>query len=254
MKEELNSKEKKSFRKSKLNFTIDVLGLVFLIAMVGTGLIIRYILPPGSGGRGGGHGLILWGMDRHEWGDVHFWLSVALLGLLTLHVALHWSWVCNFVRSRVVEARPLGKLSGKKAIAYGAGFFILLNVLIAWFIGASNSNVSLTRGGNRDLDPTDSESVQREFESNPNEYFSYEYSASEIEKPEVDVEHDCGKKEKHVHRGMGRGRRYLERKSHLRRGNNRIRGAGRRGRNDGWRPRWGRRNANLNDEHVGDRE
>ena len=76
-------------RKNTLNFAVDVLTLLAILLMVGTGLVMKFTLPPGSGGRG----LILSGLGRHDWGDVHFWASVALGVLLVLHVALHWAYV-----------------------------------------------------------------------------------------------------------------------------------------------------------------
>jgi hypothetical protein len=48
-------------------------------------LIERYLLPPGSGRLE-----ILWGMSRHEWGEVLFWIAVTLAAVLTLHLLLHW--------------------------------------------------------------------------------------------------------------------------------------------------------------------
>ncbi|MCP4605852.1 MAG: DUF4405 domain-containing protein [Proteobacteria bacterium] len=140
-KDEQNTKRRPEFSNKSLNFTIDLLAFVLMFSMIGTGLVIRYILPPGSGSRSGGYGLLLWGMDRHEWGGLHFWISVGLVLALALHVALHWSWVCNFVRRRFVRDKPLGKLSQRSAIALGVGFIVLLNAAIVWFLWASNSNV-----------------------------------------------------------------------------------------------------------------
>ena len=61
-----------------------------MLGMISTGILIKYALPPRTGDR-----LAIWGMGRHDWGDIHFWLSLGLLALLLLHVALHWSWVCT---------------------------------------------------------------------------------------------------------------------------------------------------------------
>ncbi len=65
-----------------------LLWLVFC-AMSGTGLLLAYRLPPGSRG---GRGLSALGLGRHEWGDIHTWLSYAFLTLIVLHLALHWRW------------------------------------------------------------------------------------------------------------------------------------------------------------------
>jgi len=43
------------------------------------GLLIHYVLPP-SGGRG--RALTLWGMDRHDYGNVHFYLAPAIVALI----------------------------------------------------------------------------------------------------------------------------------------------------------------------------
>jgi hypothetical protein len=82
-------------KRTTLNFWVDTLALIVLLGMIETGLILKYLLPPGSGGRHGGEGtgLTLWGMGRHDWGEVHWWLSVALIVLMIVHVWLHWDWV-----------------------------------------------------------------------------------------------------------------------------------------------------------------
>lgn len=66
-----------------------LLWLVFC-AMAGTGLLLAYRLPPGSRG---GAGLTALGLSRHEWGDIHMWLSFAFIGLILVHLALHWRWL-----------------------------------------------------------------------------------------------------------------------------------------------------------------
>lgn len=78
--------------RATLNFIIDFVTYLVMLAMIATGLLTRYVLPRGSGER-----LSAWNMTRHEWGDVHFWLAVSLGVLLLLHLALHWHWVCNLV-------------------------------------------------------------------------------------------------------------------------------------------------------------
>ncbi|NQT50755.1 DUF4405 domain-containing protein [bacterium] len=87
--------------KNKLNLIIDVLAYLGMVALASTGLILAYGLPPGTGGRhGGGRGVLtLLGRSRHEWGDVHFALAIALLVLVLLHLVLHWRWVANLLRA-----------------------------------------------------------------------------------------------------------------------------------------------------------
>jgi hypothetical protein len=81
--------------KSTVNFLVDAVALAAIMLLSATGALIHYVLPPGSG-----HFSQLWGMDRHQWGQIHFWLAVVLLSTLALHLLLHWRWVVCMVRGR----------------------------------------------------------------------------------------------------------------------------------------------------------
>lgn len=90
-----------------VNFIVDLAGFIDLLGLIFTGVVIKYILPPGSGG-GHGYGYRggrgpsegareLWSMTRHEWGDIHFYMSVVFVALILIHLALHWTWIkCCF--------------------------------------------------------------------------------------------------------------------------------------------------------------
>lgn len=82
-------------RKNNLNFVVDALAFVAFVSLATTGVLMRYILPPGSG-----HFSALWGMDRHGWGQIHFWLSTAFMAALGLHLLLHWRWITAVVGGR----------------------------------------------------------------------------------------------------------------------------------------------------------
>ena len=84
-----------SMSKSTTNFAVDAVALVAIVLLGATGVLMRYVLPPGSG-----HFSQLWGMDRHQWGDIHFWLAVVLLSTLVLHIVLHWNWIVCMVKGR----------------------------------------------------------------------------------------------------------------------------------------------------------
>ena len=128
-------------KKSNLNFAIDVVTLLLMLLMICTGLIVRYVLPPGSGGHDGGPGLFLFGMSRHGWGAVHFWLAIAVVAALVLHVALHWSWVCTVTQRLLSRAAPGRKLSPRQQVAYGVGLSAALLVLVAGLVMLANSLV-----------------------------------------------------------------------------------------------------------------
>jgi len=96
--------------KPKLNLIIDALLLLCLGAIVGIGLLIKYVLVPGFQRReiyGGNVELLFWGMGRHEWGAVHLVLGYVFAGLLVLHVVLHWRVVvgiyCRLIPNRLLR-------------------------------------------------------------------------------------------------------------------------------------------------------
>jgi len=125
-------------RRTMVNLVIDVVSFVVMCAMIATGLVIRFILPPGTGGRhahglGGGQIMNLWGMGRHDWGDIHYWLAVVLGILMLIHVVLHWTWICGVIR-RIFVANDGASVKPSTRILnlYGLGF---LAILLAFFIG-----------------------------------------------------------------------------------------------------------------------
>lgn len=77
------------------NLHIDLIAAALLVAMVATGYILRFPLPPGTN-----KSLSLWGLTRHQWGAVHFGISLGLLVLVVVHVCLHWQWIVVSVKRR----------------------------------------------------------------------------------------------------------------------------------------------------------
>lgn len=107
-------------RRSDLNFWIDAVAFALFVFLVATGVIMEFLLPAGSG-----HSTTLWGLDRHEWGGIHFWVSVGFLASLALHVYLHWKWVVSVVRGRPREG------SGARVGLGVLGLVALLAVAVA---------------------------------------------------------------------------------------------------------------------------
>jgi hypothetical protein len=62
-------------KRNSLNLLVDAASMVALVSLVSTGLLMRFVLPPGSRG---GAGLSLWGWTRHDWGDFHFYAAALL--------------------------------------------------------------------------------------------------------------------------------------------------------------------------------
>ncbi len=86
----------------KKNFLTDAVAFIGLVLLASTGILMRYILPPGSG-----RWKAIWGLDRHEWGGIHFWIAIVFLGLLTIHLILHWRWIVAFIKGSPREGSGL---------------------------------------------------------------------------------------------------------------------------------------------------
>jgi hypothetical protein len=112
--------------KPKLNFIIDALMFLVMMAMAGLGFLMKYVLIPGKSRwvkYGRNVDLTLLGWDRHDWGDLHLYLGFTLLGLLILHIILHWKQIVGlFQRLIPPERRTLILL-----------VFLLLAALLIYF-------------------------------------------------------------------------------------------------------------------------
>jgi hypothetical protein len=80
-------------KRTTINLIIDSVGYVGFVFLTTTGILVRYVLPPGSGKRA-----TLWSMNRHEWGDLHFWIAIAFFCVLALHLFFHWRWILHKIR------------------------------------------------------------------------------------------------------------------------------------------------------------
>lgn len=116
-------------KRSTITALLDAAAFLALACTTSVGLMLKFRLPPGSGGPvGAGIGIMageqpvrfLWGLHRHQWGEVHFWLAAIFVLLLALHLFLHWKWVVATVR---------GTDSGKARTRTAAGVVGLASVL-----------------------------------------------------------------------------------------------------------------------------
>jgi hypothetical protein len=101
-------------KRTTLNFILDSVSFVNLLLLAATGTIMRWVLPPGSGGgqgygfrggRGPGEVKLLLGLGRHDWGDIHFVLALLFLFLMLVHLYLHWTWIKTCGKSILFPSR-----------------------------------------------------------------------------------------------------------------------------------------------------
>jgi hypothetical protein len=108
-------------QRNALRYLIDALLFVDLSAIAVVGLLLGFVIPRGRDGD-----KVFLGLHRHDWGDIHLYLSLALLALLVLHLWLNWRWVVTISR-RIFEQRWRWVL-----LSLSMGWFALL--LVAWLL------------------------------------------------------------------------------------------------------------------------
>jgi len=107
-----------------LNFLVDAATAVVTLGLVWTGLLIYFVMPPGTG-RGK---LTLLGWDRHAWGEAHFWVAMVVLALVAVHVVLHWRWVCTMA-GRLCSRSSGGPSAMRRQVAGVALVLVLVGVI-----------------------------------------------------------------------------------------------------------------------------
>jgi len=77
-------------RRNTFNTLVDALAFVCMAVVVFTGVTMGFFLSKGAVPSGQKY---LWGLHRHDWGDIHLVFALALVVLMALHVILHWAWI-----------------------------------------------------------------------------------------------------------------------------------------------------------------
>lgn len=109
-----------------VNIIIDLVAALLFLGMIATGYLLRFPLPPGSNKT-----LTLWGLGRHQWGDIHFWISLGLLTVLIIHLALHWNWIVTVIGKRcnlIKTSQP----SLLRSAIWTIGVFTVLCIAFGW--------------------------------------------------------------------------------------------------------------------------
>jgi len=81
--------------KNTLKYITDALLFVDICAISVIGLLLKFVIPTGRAQFGQKY---LLGLHRHEWGDLHLYLSLLLLVLLIVHLWFNWTWIVNSTR------------------------------------------------------------------------------------------------------------------------------------------------------------
>lgn len=87
--------------------------------LMGTGFLMAFRLVPGSRG---GQGLQVLGWNRHQWGDLHTWVSYGFVALVVIHLIINWAWLTKVAARGHLWRLLLGLAVG---LALILGFLLL---------------------------------------------------------------------------------------------------------------------------------
>ena len=73
-----------------LRYLIAVILFIDMCSIAMIGLLLGFIIPEGKAHQASKYFL---GLHRHEWGDIHLYLSIFLLVLLFFHIWFNWTWI-----------------------------------------------------------------------------------------------------------------------------------------------------------------
>jgi len=110
---------------------LDFLSFLAFVFMLSTGGFLKVTLPPRSGGDE------VWWLTRHEWGDIHFYISVIFLIFLSAHILAH----AKFIKSVVV-----GKAPAEKNYRIAAGVIGIIGLIALAFSPVVSPVTDVPRG------------------------------------------------------------------------------------------------------------
>ncbi len=77
-------------KKANWNAIVAALLVVVILVVMFIGILLGFFIARGDGPQAEKY---LWGLHRHDWGDLHLIFSLTLVALVILHFILHMSWI-----------------------------------------------------------------------------------------------------------------------------------------------------------------
>jgi len=114
-------------KKTTLYYVVDIILFVLLTAIAFIGILMGFFIPKGPTANEADK--YLWQLHRHQWGNIHLYLSLAFITFFIIHIILHWSWIKGKTR----------KLFGKIWVVV---FILILPALLIfslWYLYPKNS-------------------------------------------------------------------------------------------------------------------
>lgn len=78
-------------KKTDWQYLVDTLLFLCIVGIVFIGLLMGFVLPKGPSALESAKYFL--GLHRHQWGNIHFYLSIAFTVLVIIHLIFSWKWI-----------------------------------------------------------------------------------------------------------------------------------------------------------------
>ena len=78
-------------KKSDWQYLVDTLLFLCIVGIVFIGFMMGLVIPKGP--KAAESAKYFLGLHRHQWGNIHFYLSIAFTVLVIIHLILSWKWI-----------------------------------------------------------------------------------------------------------------------------------------------------------------
>ena len=100
-------------KKSDWQYVVDTLLFLCIVGIALIGFLMGFILPKGPQAPESAKYFL--GLHRHQWGNIHFYLSIAFVIFVIIHLVLSWSWIKR--KARQLFKKGWGVMLGSTAAA-----------------------------------------------------------------------------------------------------------------------------------------
>jgi hypothetical protein len=83
--------KRRHLKKSDWQYLVDTLLFICIVGIAFIGILMGLALPKGPQALESSKYFL--GLHRHQWGNIHFYLSIAFVCLVVIHLILSWSWI-----------------------------------------------------------------------------------------------------------------------------------------------------------------
>jgi len=83
-------------KKTDWQYLVDTLLFLSIVSIIFIGFLMGLVLPKGPEAPESAKYFL--GLHRHQWGNIHFYLSIVFTALVIIHLILSWNWIKNKAR------------------------------------------------------------------------------------------------------------------------------------------------------------